>query len=987
MHASARTAPAEAQQARRVTVTGTVIDESGAPVVGAGILVKDDVHTGTVTDERGRFSISVPQGTVLVVSSLGYKDTEIVAGQSPARIVLSEDMNVLDELVVIGYGVQKRSDLTGAVSSVGNEEFKDLAVNDISQALAGRIAGLDITSSTNSRDPGSAGSILLRGHRSFKASNDPLIILDGMTFYGGINDINPNDIESIDVLKDASSTAIYGSRGANGVIVITSMAGKTGAPTLTYNGQVTLTTPHRQPWSNASQWIDRTMESLRAGGIAEADIEKATISKIGQQEWDYYKSGGDTDWQSLFFQNGFAHRHQVNVSGGTDRVTYNVSANLLNDEGIIPSRQFDRYTLRPTLDIKVTRNFKVGVSTMLSYGNRHSHVSSNAFRDARMAPPTAVPYDEAGNIKGIISNTSTWYKNPLLEIETDAYKSENRTLSAYTNLYADWNILPSLNYRFTYGLQLSSTAGREAAKSMSNALHGDSGDMTSLSDSNNRLNSFENVLTFNKKFADKHTLTLTGIHSYQYSYWDTNYNRVEGMPYFPALWNNIGTATKVSSYSSNMNEWKLLSFAGRLFYNYDDRYILTASTRVDGASQFADGHKWGVFPSAALAWRISNESFMKNIDWISNLKLRLSYGVSGNQGISPYQTQGSLSSTKYSFDGADGLGMRPGELANANLSWEKTTVYNIGLDFGFLKDRISGSVELYRSETNALLMDRQLPITTGFSQVLANVGSTQNSGIELTLQTHNVETKDFSWRTNLSFYLNREKITELYNGKNDDVGSNWFIGYPIQVYYDFEKIGIWQSDEAAEAAKFSRNVGDIKVADNNHNGIVDDGDRKIIGSKQPLFVANLVNNLRYRNWNLSFELYSRWGHMINADALWFDSHNNTNLFLVDYWTPNNPTNAFPRPNDKMVSIFQSSTMQRLLGSFIRLKNVSLGYTFKCDWMDKVGLGSLRFYLTGENLCEWSPIGLHKYQFDLESGTDYPWVSAFTFGVDVKFSYK
>jgi len=973
-------APVENAQTKQ-KITGVVKDAFGEPITGASVVEKG-TQNGITTDLDGKFTLSVTSGATLTISFIGYQPQQVKASQDMS-VVLQEDQQLLEETVVVGYGTQKKKDLTGAVASVSSQTFADLAVNDISQALAGRVAGLDIKA--GDANPGSTGTMTLRGHRSFIASNDPLIILDGVTFYGSLNDINPNDIKSIDVLKDASSTAIYGSKGANGVIIITSKRGDAGQkPTVQFESQFNLQVPGKQPWMNAEQWVARLTEGVRATGKTGDEPTNYVARRMGDSEYNYYSNGGSTDWQDLLLQNGFGQKYQLSVMGGNERVSYNIAANVLSKEGIVPSRRFERYTVRPNIDINITKNFKVGMSTLLSYNNRHSHVSAEAYTDARALPPTAFPYDEEGNIIVKASNTASWYKNPLTEVETDAYRWEKKSYAAYVNLFADWQILPSLNWRLTLAEDLEKNTEKKAAVSESSNRHGD-GDIASIYNKHNNRESIENVFTFDKSWDKEHHLTLTAIQSWQQSHMDNNYIAVQDVPYFDALWNNIAAAASVNSYTSGMEDWQLASFAGRLFYSLKDRYLLNASFRADGASQFSDDHKWGFFPSVALGWRISDEAWMKSAEsWLSNLKLRLSYGVSGNQGISPYQTQGTLTDTKYSFDDAEGLGMRPGELANKDLKWEKTAVTNIGLDFGFFGGRLGGSMEYYYSKTTDLLLYRQLPVTTGFTSTLQNVGSTQNKGFELSLNSLNIQSRNFQWTTALTFYLNREEIVELYNGKVDDVGNKWFIGNPISVYYDYEKTGIWQTDEADVAAGYSRKPGQIKVADFDESGTVNDADRKIIGSAQPDFVANMVNNFKYRNFDLAFELYMRWGHTIYVNQFVQESCTNLNGLKMNYWTPENATNDYPRPDESSTSFYQASTLAYKDGSFLRLKNLSLGYTLPKNAAKALHLQNLRAYLTGENLLTWSKAGLEDYKIDPESGSSYPTITTWTLGLNVTF---
>ena len=983
--------------AQQQAVRGTVKDANGDPIIGASIIEKGNTGNGTITDLNGAFSLMVPANATLTVSYIGFIPQEVKAvSGSHLSVSLKEDTQLLEEVVIIGYGVQKRKDITGAVSSLSGDQFADIPVSDISKALAGRIPGLDVVSS--GMNPGDVGNIQLRGKRSFVASNDPLIILDGMTYNGSLNDINPSDIQSIDVLKDASSTAIYGSKGANGVIIITTKRGQESRPKVTLESSVSVQKAFGSiPRLNSEQWVERYREALRASGTAESEIDNTIRNSIGETEWENYQNGISTNWQDLLLQSGWGQKHQLSLQGGTNKVRYFLAGNIYSQEGMIPTRRFERYSLRPNIDVSLTKNLKIGLSTLLSYTNKSSdiyystHVDQDAWADAVSLPPTATPYDKDGNFIFYPSKTAGYYINPLAELENDSYRWENKIYAAYINLYADWQVLPYLNYRLNLNADVRKDSDKSAADSDSNFRRRKT---TYASVANNDLNheSIENILTFNKTFNEKHHLTVTAVHSYQQHHKEWSKIEVSDLPYSTSLWHNIGTASSIDSYASDMSEWKLLSFAGRVFYGFDERYLLTLSMRADGASQFAPGHKWGYFPSAAVAWRVSEESFMQGTkDWLSNLKLRLSYGKTGNQGISPYATQGSLSSTTYAFDETPALGMRPGSLGNQELKWETTAVYNIGLDFGFLNDRINGNIELYKSKTTDLLMYQKLPITTGFSEALKNIGSTENKGIEIALYTRNIETKDFQWNTDISFYLNREKIVKLYNGKVDDIGSSWFIGQPIDVWYDYKKIGIWQLGEETEAAKYGAKPGDLKIWDKDGKNGITDADRVILGSRQPDFVANLTNSFRYRDWDLSFDLYTRWGQTNRTKAFGQQSANNKGNMVVDYWTPTNPTNKYPRPNQATVGYTYGSSLNYRDGSFIRLKNLTLGYSLPKVFLKQLYIENARIYFTGQNLWYWSKAEYAKNNLEPEysiGGDDYdlsfPAARTFTLGINVTF---
>ncbi|MDR1782797.1 MAG: TonB-dependent receptor [Dysgonamonadaceae bacterium] len=994
------------QQDNKVKVTGSVRDERGEPLIGASVVEKG-TSNGIATNAEGSFTLSVDKNAILQVSYLGYVVQEIrVGNQTNFSITLQEDIAILEESVVIGYGTMKKKDLTGSVASLSDVSIADLLMSDVSKALQGRISGLDVVSAGST--PGAGSKIILRGRRSFEAANEPLYIVDGMAFYGDLNDINPYDIKSIDVLKDASSTAIYGSRGANGVIIISTKRGDVGKPRVTLESSAGIEVRYGNiPLLNTQQWVARFKEGLlmENPNRTEADLEEEVRRLLSETELENYQNGITTDWQDMVLQDGWHQKHQLSIQGGNDAVQYNIGFNTYNQEGLIPTFRFDRYSIRPNIDINLSKTLKIGISAALSYSIRHSKIYyfdgtgyeaiSDSFDDACYLPPTSSPFDKNGNFLVRPGQSTTFYVNALMDQYNDSYRWENRRYSGFVNTFAEWQILPSLTYRFNAGFNANPNSDKVAAGQWSNWRRGSSSYARIIN--NETLSSnFENVLTYSKNFNDKHNLILTGIHSYQNYHMENSSIQVSELPYVPARWYNLGDATAGFVTSSNLQAWKLLSFAGRAFYSMNDRYLLTLSVRADGATQFAENHKWGYFPSVALGWRISEESFLKESSWLSNLKLRLSYGLTGNQAIAPYQTQGSLLTTVYDYNGAEGLGARPLELANKDLKWETTAVYNVGLDFGFFKGRINGNVELYKSITTDLLMYRNLPNTTGFSRVLENVGITQNKGIEIGLNTLNIQKHNFSWNTNFNFYLNREEIVELYNGKVDDPGSGWFIGYPIKVFYDYKKIGIWQLDEAEEAAKFGRKPGQIKVLDAKEDGILNSDDRVIVGSREPKFVCSLNNSFRYNNWDLAFNFYCRWGGTNETRSFIQQAFTNTNYMVVDYWTPTNPTNSYPRPDQSRTAHLESTTLAYRDASFIRMGTLSLGYTLPKNIVNNsLRLQNARIFFTGDNLWYWTKAEYRKNNLLVEwSGNDaeatahadlfFPASRTYSLGVNITF---
>ena len=973
---------------QQIKITGTVTDEKRNPLPGVTVTIKSTT-IGALSDASGKFTIdNAPQNAILIFSFVGMKTQEISAsGKTSINVVMVEESIGLDEVVVIGYGTQKKKDITGSISSISQKDFADKPMSSVSQALVGRIPGLDVVSSGSG--PGSSAVIRLRGRRSFVASNNPLVILDGVPYYGSINDINPYDIQSIDVLKDASSTAIYGSQGANGVILITTKRGQTGKAKFTIESYGGLTTHEKIPVYNGAEFAERGREAARMAGsypddgLIHDDLDKLIFTS--SIEYDNMIAGNSVDYQDLLLQNGYQQKHQISVVGGSEAIKYNFSGNIYDEEGIIPTNKFNRYSLRSNLDFTLSPKFTIGTSVLLQYNLRSRKLNTSSLDEAVLQSPLGTPYNEDGT-PNFDPNMDGYRIHPLADLEWDSYRYSDKGWDAFINVFADYHILPSLTYRLNIGadISLSKSASFAGPKSLSRRGNISS---ASLSDGESTRKTYESILTFNKAFGD-HSLTVTGVHSILTSRSESSGLNVTSIPYETSLYYNVGTAENITGVNSGLTEQALISYVGRIFYGYKGKYLLTLTMRADGASQFAEKNKWGYFPSASMAWRISEEKFLSNVDWLSDLKLRLGYGITGNRGISPYQSQGGLSKTSYSWDESiPAFGYRPGELANIDLKWESTEVYNIGLDFAFLKGRIIGNVELYNTNTYDLLMYRNLPITTGFTRVLENVGRTNNKGLEIGLNTVNVERNDFLWKSNISFYLNREQIVELYSGKVDDVGSGWFIGQPISVYYDYKMLGIWQLDETADAAVYGAVPGQIKLLDAYEDQKITDADRMILGSQQPDFVLDLTNSLSYKNWDLSFDTYMRWGNMSSV-PLNRDSFNRLNGLAIDYWTTTNPTNLFPRPDGRFQNYTYGGTLAYRDGSFIKLRQLTLGFTLPESLLEKVKISNARFYFTGDNLWYWTKTSLIKdFNMDPENSGNIersPYVRTIIAGVNITF---
>ena len=974
-------------------ITGTVTDLSnGQTMPGVSVIIKGTI-LGTITDADGKYALEVTDpNAVLVFSFIGYKTKDVlINNQSVINVILEQNAVGLEEVVVVGYGTVKRKDLTGSVASISDSKIADRAITSLGEAMVGLIPGLDIVSSGGL--PGATSSILLRGKRSFQASNDPLVILDGMPFYGNMNDINPFDVKSIDVLKDASSTSIYGSRGANGVIIITTKRGQVSKPSISFEssagpevmyGRIPLAQgPEYAEWAREAF---RTMGGYPAGTVPDPAFDAIIFDVI---ELPNVLSGTKgTDYLKELLQNGFMQRHQLSVSGGTEAIKYNLAGNYLKQEGLQPGDVFSRFTLNTNFDIKISSKITAGASIQLGKSTNRKIAESSALDRAIAADPLGQLRNKDGNILYFINGDNLEY-NPMVSYWYDAYRYERLNYSVFINSYGEYKILPTLTYRISLGYNVKMSNTGESAGS--NALSRSQGLPTaSVSGGMNNYSLYQSTLTYNKTFHEKHNLTLTAVQEIQNSLIQSTGANVTDLPYENSRYYNMGTANTINSVASDRSELYQLSYVGRMNYGYKSKYLLTVSFRADAASQFAPGHKWGYFPSASVAYRITEEKFMAGTkSWLSDLKLRLGYGVTGNQAISPYQTQGGLARSTYDWNDKAGFGYRPLNLANKNLKWESTEVYNLGLDFALFKSRITGNIDFYNTNTFDLLMYRKLPITTGYDQVLENVGSSNNKGFELGFHSTNITRNNFLWSTDLSFYTNKTRITELYNGKIDDVGNLWFIGHPIDVYYDYEKIGIWQLGEEAAAAKYGLKPGQIKLTDVNNDGKYNASDMMILGDNEPDFVVNLSNQFKYKSFDISVSAYFRIGGMTSVGQFAPFSKKRYNKIIFDYWTPDNPTNDYPRPNQLYEgSGLYGSTLTYRSASYANISQVGIGYSFPVALLSRMNISKARVYLSAANPFYWTASELARFNMKPDwSGTTvgtYPATRKITMGINLVF---
>ncbi|MGV3602489.1 MAG: TonB-dependent receptor [Dyadobacter fermentans] len=969
-------APQKSQAVDR-TISGVLTDEKNAVLPGVSVVLKG-TNRGTTSDGEGKFSLIVPDdpSAILTFSFVGYQSQDVVLGaQTAFNVSLKPDIGALEEVVVIGYGAVRKRDLTGSVVQLKSEQLKEVPSNNVLDAVQGKIAGADITRSSG--QAGAGVNITIRGNRSIGGNNSPLIIVDGVQ-YGDLADINSNDIESMEVLKDASSIAIYGSRGANGVILITTKKGRSGRPDISFNSYAGVSQVTMYPRAmNITEFRDFKREAWRAAGVWNSPADDPAIF-TNVAEYDALQKGTWTDYQKELIHPGFQQNYQLGFRGGSEKLKSYVSVDYFNEKGVLKMDEMKRYTARLNVDYTLTDWMKIGLQSQLTYYNQS--VRRDPLNQANKISPLGSLYDENGNFNFIMLDGQT--ANPLSDEQPGVFNNNILTTRTLTNGYVEITPLKGLTFRSTLGANLSSSrnGAYSSPKSIDRSLTGKS--LATYNVSNGRTINWENVLTYQKVF-EQHSFTFTGIGSSLATVSDNASASGVNQLIPSQLFYSLGSATEEIKINSAYSKNNLVSFAARVNYGFKERYLLTLTARKDGSSKLAPGNKWTFFPSAAFAWRIIDEGFMKNVKKLSDLKLRVSYGIAGNDPSGPYATQTTLTRIAFGFDEvAYPAYTFSRNVGNAALGWELSATQNLGLDFGLFDGRINGSIDYYDTRTSDLLLDRGLPPTTGVTTVKQNIGKTRNRGIEVVLGTTNVRTRDFTWNTNLTFTKNKEEITELVTEGND-IGNGWFIGSPISVFYDYEKLGIWQTSEAEQAKAMSPTQlpGEIRVKDQNGDGKIDAvNDRVILGTPRPKWSGGLDNTIKFKGFDLNFMIYARIGSMINSDRYArFDQQGVGNSTAgLDYWTPENPTNDYPRPN-KNAGLKYLSTLGYRDASYARIRNVTLAYNLPVDKFNWKIIRGLRIYATAKNLATFT-----KLDYDPERGgsENFPMTKLFVFGLNV-----
>ncbi|GAB4018599.1 SusC/RagA family TonB-linked outer membrane protein [Spirosoma koreense] len=962
------------------TIKGTVKDESGQGLPGVSVVIKN-TGRGTTTDANGAYQLTAPDAaTTLVFSFVGYLSQEVaIASQTELNVTLQVDNKQLNEVVVVGYGTQRKRDLTGSVVSIKGDETTKIPVTTPVEALQGKIPGADIT--RNSGYAGASASIRIRGNRSIanpSSSNNVLYIVDGVQ---GVNaaDINPNDIQSIDVLKDASSTAIYGSRGANGVIIITTKRGTGGKPKLSFSSYAGVSeVAGYGKFMTGPEYIAFRREAYRAAGTWTSPADDAKIFNAPQL--DAIQKQQFPSWPDLLLKQGFQQDHQLSVTGGTDKTKIYFSAGYYNEKGILQLDEYKRYSARMNIDQTINNWITAGIQTQLAYID--NDIRRDPFNRASNIPPLGTPYDENGNFIPFPLGGSII--NPLADEQPNAYKRNQKTnrgtLSAYVELapFTGFTVRSTLGAIFSTS-ELGSYYGR-------NTIDGaGSKSQASITNNQSRNLSWENVFTYKRTIQD-HSFTVTGVTSYL-SFNNTSSFAGGNNQLIPAQYfYNLAAANQNPFWGSGYTSNRLISFTGRINYNWKDKYLLTVTGRSDGSSKLGAGHNWAFFPSAGLGWRISDEPFLKNQNVVTDLKLRTSYGVSGNDVINPYATQSSLTTVSFAYSDANAANayLISPTIGNQDLKWELTTTADVGLDVGLLNNRITANIDYYDARTNDLIFPYTLPLLTGVTTVNRNIGVTRNRGLEIGITTQNINKKGFTWSTNVTFARNKEMIVSLPNGNviADDYRNSLIQGQPSQIYYDYKKLGIWQLGEESAAAKYNTIPGDIKIADINNDGKIDGTDRTIIGSRVPQWTGGLSNDIRYKGFDLNILFIARAGQWISSDYYAkYNRNGNNNGASIDYWTPENPTNEYPRPNANRASTYVTTLTERQ-ASYVKLRNVTLGYTIPKTVTSKIKIDNLRLYVSGKNLYTFS--NLKDFDPENEGVIDQPLSRLYVFGLNLGF---
>ena len=950
--------------AQSVSVKGIVNDAKGEPLIGVNVISVGS-SVGTITDINGSFTLKVSPTAKLKVSYLGYQTAIVeVGGKTNLNVVLQDDNKLLEEVVVVGYGTQRKEAVTGSVASVKGDIMREVPSSNITQALQGRVAGVDMAQTSSK--PGATMQIRIRGTRSLSASNDPLVVLDGIPFAGSLSDISTDDIKSLEILKDASATAIYGSRGANGVIMVTTNKGSKGTKAqISYNNYYGVKNAIKYPMMNATEFVAlRTYANKFKNGVDESNDV-------------------NTDWQDLYYRQGVTTNHDVNVTGGTDKSNYRFGLGYNRDEAVMYGQDYSRYSFRGSLEQEVGKYFRFGFTTNNNYS---VNMGNNlGLYGVLSMSPIANPYNTDGTMKRIVKlplDDQFVYSREIIAGLGDQWIDQSKAFGSYNTVYGEVKIpyVDGLKLRTNVGANIRTTNGGSYTGEGVFATNATTPSSATISNSLNTNWAVENLLTYDHLFAEKHQINAVAMYSAEKTMYNRSQISATDIPSDALQFYNLGQApgdkVTINPDYQDYQVSGLMSWMGRLMYAYDTRYMISATFRTDASSRLAEGHKWHPYYAVSAGWNIKNESFLKDVDWLDALKLRVGYGQTSNQAVAPYATLGRLSTRPYNFGTTYSTGFYLSQLLNANLGWEYSETVNFGVDFGFFKNRLTGSLEYYETKTKDILLGLNLPSTSGVTGYTANIGQTQNKGFELALNGVILENVGgFTWDVGVNLYSNKNELTSLASGNDRDETNWWFKGHSLNVVYDYEKIGLWNESDAdykyLQKLVPGGNAGMIKVK---YTGgfykegdvipvgkqigdpvrAIGDADRQII-DLDPKVMGGFNTRIAYKGFDLSVVGAFRFGGKLISTL--YSSGGYLNMLSgrrgnvkVDYWTPDNTGAKYPKPggvadgdNPKF-----GSTLGLFDASYVKIRTITLGYNFNQKWIKDAGISKLRIYATAQN---------------------------------------
>ena len=990
------------------TVTGTVVDATGEPMIGVSILV-DGTTNGGVTDFDGNFTIqNVPENGVLKISYVGFKDQKIpVAGKSSINVTLQEDAMGLDEIVVVGYGTMKKKDLTGSVASVKQGDIAQVAAPNAMQAMQAKVPGVDMTQSSG--QAGAGVSITLRGNRSISASNSPLIIVDGVEYSGDL-DVAANDIESMDILKDAASTAIYGTKGANGVIIITTKRGKSGKTRVDFSAYLAFKSPTHAVKSmygnrEVQLWKDRAnyQADLASGNWGSSNLSLDEIfgstTIAGNDDYkvvDLISRGDFVDWYDMFMQNSTSQNYEASVSGGNEKTNFSVSISGMFDKGLLKRDKMNRYGARANIDHIINKVVKIGASMSFTYKS-HDSRNSSVFDRARKMTSMTTAYLPDGSVN---EKPNVWYDahvNPLMD-EGDNYSKNIETTRYLGSGYLQLTPVKGLTLKTQFAVDRRNQ--RTGQYNDYHSVNRYQAPTTTYMQNNPAMRTnidWQNTINYMTTFAQKHDLTVLLGHELSQTVTEgLDINGTAGQEhYYTQQWYDVTKMQNDLSYTSSYVKQRLLSFFGRVNYTFADRYLVSASLRADGSSVLAEGKKWGYFPSVSAGWRLSEENFMEGTkSWLDNLKLRLAWGKSGNAAVDPYQTI----ATVFNTTPGSATMFIPMSMSNPELTWETTSSLDLGLDFGFLGGRINGTIDYYWTNTKDLLYYATNPASSVFTSILSNVGESKGSGLEIALNALAIKTKNFSWDINASYTHSKDELKKLADGMDKNVTGNTalIVGQPVSIYYDYETTGTWGVGEYDQYIAANPNFkapianygtpGTLKITDTNNDGQINEDD-KIIYQRTPKHIIGLTNTFTFKDFALSIQAMARLGGYFA-----FDKNNaiglndgNANWADVDYWTPSNQGAKFPSPGSTAASNIYTTYMSSLLyekADFLKIKDITLSWNIHKAWLEKAHIANAKIYCSLKNFITFAKVD----DFDPEAGgsINFPLAKQVIVGLNVSF---